>query len=878
MPGRALRALVCAVVWRVAGGANTVVVTGGGEGGGDFCEWTRYAPDEESPGARYGHTLVASPKTTRSPAKMILFGGFDGAFSNNYMNDMWLWDVSPYQAEAAGSGGTASPSSSSSDGTGGSATSIGDQYDAGKWRVVKQTGTIPRGRYGHVAAVVQDTSAMIMFGGNSGHKDLLSDLWVFSITRQLWREYQPAPHSASSQPVNHSWPAGRSYATATDVEGVVYMFGGWSSSGGGAIAELWKLELGSTDTSFQAAPPGNGSSGGGEEGLSVSGGPKWTLLLDSCGAGEVRSAVPERCAATDEAACQAVEDRFSVCGRWNEPAVASFPDGLSGKAMCDDGGAGSPPACDVFHPNVSQPAAGCVGHPAVCARAGECAYTAPNRTASLCGCTGLVQCTTLHARLHATWGKTAAQVPSGCLMLSGPDRSADLFNEADKDNSGLIDKGEIADSIILQYDRGGAGSSGQIRDNKLSRSEFINPSSVPRAHCVADHAARCAAAVNDGTAATCERAGHCTYHPAQRARSCNPGPSARFGHAAVKVSIDLMIFGGHTGSAYLKDLWRYDTTTKLWSQISSVSGSEPLSRAYPIAVAMNGGMLLWGGYTSDCDNSGGSCSGSDQPEQLLDDVWLFANPAGTAIETRTATVKTLTQVWTTTVRELKVENAQPEWTELSAYSNGETGGVAVEDPSFDTSTTPGMPDFLGTPAARRASRAVALDAIQGLALFGGESADGLLADTWVLQCGGLSKMWILWVVLGSLALVLLAVLCARWYLRHRRQRATLKRVTALLSSIGSGGGGLNRNGIMAEKIAPLGRKPPEGFFVESGRLTPPRLLEYDAKHLQLSKGFNASAKAPPKSAKQRWGALSSRFKGINAFSGSSGKAQQATPS
>lgn len=48
---------------------------------------------------------------------------------------------------------------------------IGENFDRGKWRVVKVTGQKPAGRYDHMAAVIEDK--MLVFSGNSGGSNLL---------------------------------------------------------------------------------------------------------------------------------------------------------------------------------------------------------------------------------------------------------------------------------------------------------------------------------------------------------------------------------------------------------------------------------------------------------------------------------------------------------------------------------------------------------------------------------------------------------------------------------------------------------------------------------------------------------------------------------
>ena len=139
VPLRAQGAVVAACAWLVAtatGQATSTTSSSGGSGSSlwHYCTWTKYEPEEDSPAARHGHTLVGYEH------KMILFGGFDGAFSNTYMSDMWAWDVKPYMT----------PNEAPTDGEQvedlGSGETIGEKFDAGHWRIIKQTGTTPPGR------------------------------------------------------------------------------------------------------------------------------------------------------------------------------------------------------------------------------------------------------------------------------------------------------------------------------------------------------------------------------------------------------------------------------------------------------------------------------------------------------------------------------------------------------------------------------------------------------------------------------------------------------------------------------------------------------------------------------------------------------------
>jgi hypothetical protein len=820
-PARLSAAAAAACAWlagSATGQTTTTSTSTGGSGSSlwHYCTWTKYEPDEDSPAARHGHSLVGYQ------SKMVLFGGFDGAFSNTYMNDMWLWDVKPYMTVEV----TAEEEAEGSEELG-SAESIGDKYDAGHWRIVKQTGTIPTGRYGHAAAVVEETDLMVVFGGNSGGQDLLGDLWIFHLQSQLWTEYQETPGSP--------WPQPRSAATGTDVAGTVYIFGGWSSSEG-PLAELWALDVAKDDL-------GNPT------------GVTWTLLRDSCSNDKVHAAQPERCVATDDTRCSAVDAAFEQCQRWTH----SSDGGPQATSCPGSSGAGAPGGdCMFFHPNGTLPS-GCAGRATVCARAGDCSYTAPNTTDAPCECDTLSECLLLEQRIATNWGLTEDEVEalggSGyelCSMENGLDAVQALFDELDQDDSSFLESTEIAIATIRQKV---PVTIDLNRDERLTVAEYaLLLNRMPGPRCVAQHKDVCeAGGVNlDGSAATCEARGLCTYHPAVSARSCDVGPPARFGHAAVQVSIDLMVFGGHNGKMHLSDLWRYDTLTLMWAEIGTTVGDgTPIARSHLVAVPMSGGMLLWSGYSSECSkeeldfDSDDGCPDSDgsvSSEGFLEDLWQFANPAGTAIETATTTVRTLTQVIELKEQTLIVEDKEPEWNKYTSIAAGSTGAGAPEETA---KTTFGANDE-GKPYPRMGGAAVPLDMLSGFGVFGGESSEGLHADTWVLECGKMSNTWIWLTILAAFVFMLICYVGARYYKKYRRQRAALNRVTDLLRNIGRSGA-LNRNGIHSEAIAPLGNwKEPDGegtFFVEGGVLDPPRILEYDVSKLTLSKKFVEDQKA-----------------------------------
>lgn len=601
----------------------------------------------------------------------------------------------------------------------------------------------------------------------------------------------------------------------------MYIFGGWSSSAG-PLAELWSLAVAKDDL-------GNPT------------GVLWTLRRDSCASTSVHAAQAERCIATDDTTCGVVDKSFEQCQAWTDPSVP----GVTALTRCPGGGGGAPAGdCNFYYPNGSLPS-GCAGRATVCARAGECLYTAPNATVNECECTNLADCRALETRMSANWGMTESEIAlvggTGaelCSMQNGLDAVQVMFDALDVDSSNFLERTEIPIATIRQKVPNTIDTN---RDDRLTVAEYALLNRMPGPRCVPQYKEVCEAVVNDGTAATCEAAGHCRYHPAVSARSCDVGPPGRFAHAAVQVSIDLMVFGGHDGVTYLSDLWRYDTRTMVWSSIGLTVGvGVPIARSHLMAVPMSGGMLLWSGYSSECSKEDiGSDNGcdteGDASEGFLKDLWQFANPAGTAIETSTTTVRTLTQVIELKEQTLTVEDKEPEWNQYTAYAAGSAGA--------GTNTAGANDD--GLPFSRKGGAAVPLDLLSGFGVFGGETAEGLVADTWILTCGMLSNAWVWLVVSGAFVLVVIFFGVLKWYKRCRRQRAALNLVTDLLRNM-SKGGALNRNGIQSEAIAPLARWKDDterGFFVEGGALDPPRVLEYDVSKLTLSKKFVEEAKS-----------------------------------
>ena len=202
---------------------------------------------------------------------------------------------------------------------------------------------------------------------------------------------------------------------------------------------------------------------------------------------------------------------------------------------------------------------------------------------------------------------------------------------------------------------------------------------------------------------------------------------------------------------------------KSWHVIQLVgeaAGEAPDARADVVAVPMSGGMLLWSGYGEE----GGH----------RDDTWQFANPAGTAMEQTTTTIETLTQTIQISQTVQTVEKRDPTWNEF-----------ASSDAVSATEGSGAVQSGLMRPAARRGAAAVPLVMMQGFAIFGGKSQEGLLDDLWILECGLIDNTWMWFVVLGCVVALGLLEVLRRWCVRYRRRRKTLNRVTELLKSLGA---------------------------------------------------------------------------------------------
>ena len=204
---------------------------------GSYCTWQEVLarPAEDRPVPRYGASVI------KHEQRLIVFGGYTGAFSNRYLNDLWTFNYAEHAPTPSATATAAQLEAATS-------------RDLSRWRRIKVTGASPSGRYGHMAAAVG--GAMFVFGGNAGGSDLSDELWRFDLSDQTWAR---VPSSGGGGPTP------RTSACAVAIDGSVYVFGGWSSTLG-PLNELWRLDAASfrwsvltNGTSGRPEPPGRHS-------------------------------------------------------------------------------------------------------------------------------------------------------------------------------------------------------------------------------------------------------------------------------------------------------------------------------------------------------------------------------------------------------------------------------------------------------------------------------------------------------------------------------------------------------------------------------------------------------------------------------------------
>jgi hypothetical protein len=102
--------------------------------------------------------------------------------------------------------------------------------------------------------------------------------------------------------------------------------------------------------------------------------------------------------------------------------------------------------------------------------------------------------------------------------------------------------------------------------------------------------------------------------------AANSTPPARFDHAMVsdRDSGHIYMFGGRSAGGYLGDLWAFDAVHSRWSRVETESGPGPRSGASLVHDPETGRLVLFGGYF-----------GTDLGEaKFLRDLWIFTPGQG----------------------------------------------------------------------------------------------------------------------------------------------------------------------------------------------------------------------------------------------------------
>lgn len=150
--------------------------------------WVELTP-EEGPPPRFRHGAVWDTVARR----MLVFGGYGGAFPGGYLNDLWSWEPT-----------------------------------TNTWTPLEADCPCPSPRARHSAVWDARGERMFALGGFAGGIDYLSDLWSYEARTNAWR--QPSPTGGPPTPRSaHSavWDSSR---------GQMLVYGGY---GGGVYDELW---------------------------------------------------------------------------------------------------------------------------------------------------------------------------------------------------------------------------------------------------------------------------------------------------------------------------------------------------------------------------------------------------------------------------------------------------------------------------------------------------------------------------------------------------------------------------------------------------------------------------------------------------------------
>ena len=241
-------------------------------------------------------------------------------------------------------------------------------------------------------------------------------------------------------------------------------------------------------------------------------------------------------------------------------------------------------------------------------------------------------------------------------------------------------------------------------------------------------------------------------------------PDARFGHEAVWVDgIGVVLFAGQAGAAFFGDLWVYDPVANAWAQLPA-AGATPTARyGSCAAIGPDGRLWISHGFTEDgvrffdtraYDFGAGTwtdetpADGPRPVERCLHGCWWTDAGELALYAGQTTGTLALDDHWRLADGTwAPVEGSLPAARNLYARArlDGATlvfGGQAVDGSYLgdlwslpDGAANATLVELAGggpQPAGRAGAELIVDDERSRALLFGGRTADGALADLWVL--------------------------------------------------------------------------------------------------------------------------------------------------
>lgn len=166
-------------------------------------KWQKLDYTGDGPAGVYGHSAVLHEN------KMIVFGGYDN--EQGLSSDLHVLDLDTNTWERRSPRGVANGE-------------------------INEDGNLPKPRYGH-SAILHD-GRMFMFGGRGSKNLVFSDLWVYSIDANQWREI-----------VTAGGPAGRYGFASLVIGSEFFVFGGFDNTI--VHNDIWTIDLNDMDPKWR---------------------------------------------------------------------------------------------------------------------------------------------------------------------------------------------------------------------------------------------------------------------------------------------------------------------------------------------------------------------------------------------------------------------------------------------------------------------------------------------------------------------------------------------------------------------------------------------------------------------------------------------------